>query len=418
MIVAGLLTLALPLAGWQSVKQLYLAIQQTRMDEQALKAANMRLALSESDDVISWLDRVQQPATINDWYAEQSPYPIFVDGYDDDWVTLNGRWKEYPLEAPSSAASDSSLNDQDAEKVSALRSDNRMRFRVAMREEGIYLFIRVTDNDVIYHRPLYLDPDAGEDELPDRWQQLVNGDAIQIAIEQPDGQVTHGMFRALAPGSVEAINASDAPHFPAGAPLPQWQGFWSRTTDGYQLEVRLPQTVNGAGVAITLLDKDNNRTGRAAWAGSASPALMAMRRASILPGRLYYPSEALSQRLDGWTTQGMRARLFDNNGLLVADNNKLYTTVDDDDADVQAGSLDGLIDALLFRVFATLAADDLPLLPSRRPVSVTLDLSEERRAAFTDSQPISTRYVTDENDRVLGTLAPFSAGSKGGFSVT
>ena len=414
MILAGVLTLALPLVGWQSVKQLYLALQQTRMDEQALKAANMRLALSESDDVISWLERIRQPASIHDWYAERSPYPLFVDGYDDDWVTLNGQWNEYPVSA-SSTADGVSPDINKVADVSAFRSDNRMSFRVAMRDEGVYLFIRVTDKEVVYHRPLYLKPDAGEDELPDRWQQLVNGDAIEIAIEQTDGQVVHGVFRAMAPGPVEAVTASDTSSSSAGAQLSQWQGFWSRTADGYQLEVQIPLAANGAAVAIALVDRDSQRQSRAAWVGSASPALMAEHQASILPGRLYYSSLALSHRLDGWTTQGMRARLFDANGLLVADVNKLYTTIDDDNAEAQASSLDGVIDALLFRVFALLAADDLPLLPEPRPTAVTLNLSEERREAFTDSQPVSTRYVTDENDRVLGTLAPVSVGASNGF---
>jgi len=112
------------------------------------------------------------------------------------------------------------------------------------------------------------------------------------------------------------------------------------------------------------------------------------------------------RRLEGWTTEGVRARLFDAQGWLVADVNKLYTTTDDDFTDEAASSFDGVLDALLFRVFALLVADDLPLLPESSTSPVNLSLSESRRQSVANDQAVTSRYVTDENDRVLGTLAP------------
>ncbi len=88
MLLAGVLTLAVPLVGWQSVKQLYSALQQTRIDEQTLKVANMRLALSEASDIGDALASGQATTIDKDWYAESTPYPVFIDGYDDDWQTL------------------------------------------------------------------------------------------------------------------------------------------------------------------------------------------------------------------------------------------------------------------------------------------------------------------------------------------
>lgn len=60
-------------------------------------------------------------------------------------------------------------------------------------------------------------------------------------------------------------------------------------------------------------------------------------------------------------------------------------------------------------------AGDLPLLPETRNSPVTLKLSEQRRNAVVDDLPLTSRYVTDENDRVLGTLAPVGSTPRRGY---
>lgn len=386
MILAGALTLTVPVVGWQSVKQLYVALQQTRVDEQTLKVANMRLALSESADVTQRLEASMVASSVRNWYAESAAFPIFLDGYDDDWQELAGadqRWQS---------------------------GREQLSVRVAMREQHLYLFIKAADDKVVYHQPPVLSPDAGEGELPDRWQRLVNGDSVEVATVAPDGQVRHGLFTAMAPGPVQGVAGSDQPGLVAGTELPEWQGFWTSTVGGYQLEISLPLPHTGAAMAVSLVDVDKPQEPRTRWLGSASPTVMARgpeaSNSDALGARLFYASDPVRRRLEGWTTEGVRARLFDAQGWLVADVNKLYTTAENDLADEAAGSFDGVLDALLFRVFALLVADDLPLLPERTTAAVNLSLSESRRQGVVGDQPVTSRYVTDENDRVLGTLAP------------
>ena len=395
MLLAGAMTLVVPLVGWQSVKQLYVALQQTRIDEQTLKAANMRIALSESSIVRDWLSVAYEPTTLPDWYAEESLFPVFVDGYDDDWKTLISPWYKY---------SKDSVSDTDSVKV-----------RVATRQQQLYLFIKVMDNSLVYHRVPYLRPDAGEDELPDRWYQLVNGDAVEIAIEQANGYVEHGLIRMEAPGAAEVVTASDWEQHRAGDRLDQWQSFWSRTNDGYQLEVSLPLPGNGSRVGLTVVDIDRPGDARNRWMGTASPAAMASRNPENLGARILINSEDVRNRLETWASDGVRARLFDARGWLVADVNNLYTTIEDDAAEAAAGSFDGVLDALLLRVFSLMVAGDLPLLPERSKTPATLNLSVSRRETVSDGQPTTSRYVTGENDRVLGTLAPIGIGPAQGY---
>ncbi len=378
--------LVVPLVGWQSVKQLYVALQQTRIDDQTLKVANMRLAFSESPEVASWLEPSLTAEQTTDWYAEQSRYPLFVDGYDDDWRNLLGGWYSY----------DSAI------------SDNSLRLRLAKRKQRLYLFLRVTDQQLIYHSVPELETNPGEGEVPDRWLQLANGDSVHIAVKTTEGDVEHGLFRAIAPGSVAAVSGSDQPGRPAGGTLSGWRGFWSRTADGYQLEASIALPANGTHVGVAIVDVDTPEEPRQRWLGTFDPLPEqgSSRPDATISSRIFFASESVQEQLQSWTNSGVRSRLFDIRGRLVADVNKLYTTALDDLDDEEAASFEGVLDALLFRAFSYMVADDLPLLPEQRNAAVRLNLSQDRRLSVGDDQPITTRYVTDENDRVLGTLAP------------
>jgi len=411
MLLAGALTLVVPIVGWQSVKQLYAALQQTRIDEQTLKVANMRLALAESASVTQWLETALIGGAEMDWYAEYSRYPIFLDGYDDDWTNLTGDWHAYPSQKklPYDLVTGSQIESDAGADARDDSAGNQFTFRVATRENRLYLFIKVVDNDLVFHRIPLFRTDAGEGELPDRWEQLVNGDSIEISFEKNDGSVEHGLFRAMAPGALVAVAGSDRADVRAGQEMAQWRGFWSRTSGGFQLEVSLPLPENSAAVGISFVDVDEQGETRTRWIGNASPDEMAMgfaeQNSGVVP-RVFHASDVVRGRLEGWTSDGVRTRLFDARGWLVADVNKLYTTAENDLADEAAGSFDGVLDALLFRTFSFMVADDLPLLPERRSAPITLKLSETRRAAVADNLSVTSRYVTDENDRVLGTLAP------------
>ncbi len=419
MLLAGALTLFIPVVGWHSVKQLYAALQQTRINEQTLKVANMRLALLESTVVEQWLEPALAPLSEHEWYAEHSRYPLFLDGYDDDWRNLVSPWYVYSSEAATTGSrvermdvADGVENDPTDVAInnSTNATTNRVSLRVASIDQRLHLFLRVADSQVIYHRPPLLRPDPGEGESPDRWQQLVNGDSVEVFIEQHEGDIEHGLFRAMAPGALSVVTASDQAGQRAGLPLPAWQGFWTGTEGGYQVEIALPLPPNGARIGWAIVDVDEPMGSRARWQGSISPddmaSLSAGRAVDVQPTRVFHASGEVRNRLEGWVSEGVRARLFDARGWLVADANKLYTAYEDDVIDEQSGSFDGVLDALLFRVFSFLVADDLPLLPVRQQTSVALSLNEARRARVADNNPITSRYVTDENDRVLGTLAP------------
>ena len=411
MLLACALTLLVPIVGWHSAKQLYATLQQTRIDEQSLKVLNLRVAIDESEELDSLFKEGYRPASSSDWYAETSRYPIFVDGYSDDWRNLT----HTPLEF---------MNEGD---------NSRMRVRFARYEQRLFIYAEIRDDNVIYHKPPLIPFNAGEGEVPDAATRLVNGDAVEILIGPTDGNWQHGLFRAIAPGPLSALNAStsrlaNGRERKLGKNLSSWRGVWIKNSQGYQLEIEMPLPPFGTTVGIAAINVDHNGAKRDSWVGSLSPRTMSswFRRkptattllsAAADTGSLFHTSKAAHERLAAWVTPGIRARLYDRQGRLLADVNELY--VDDDELDyiqsdgtgserldpraVDPVASTSILDAILFRLFAWFAAGELPLLADYDPASVPLHLSVEQRSRIDPDAPTS-RYVSNENDRVLGSL--------------
>ncbi|MFT7209824.1 MAG: two-component system sensor histidine kinase ChvG [Granulosicoccus sp.] len=412
MLLAGALTLAVPIVGLQSVKQLYSALQQTRIDEQTLKVANMRLALSDEESVNSALMTGLPSAGEKDWYAQSSPYPMFVDGYADDWQELNDR--AFRFEIRGADSTDDTVD---------LLAD----VRVAKSSDYLFIYLTVIDDEVIYHLPPAMRPDAGEGELPNRQARLVNGDSIEVLAQDYRGYWKHTLFRPIAPGKLTGLRASGnnggrGSFDTAELPIPGWVGAWVSVEKGYHIEIKLPLPPSGTSIGLAIIDVDYSGENRSSWAGTLSPKLMAeisSDNAILDPmpgGFIFHDSPSIHQYLKRWTSPGVRARLFDVHGRLMADIDNLYEKYDlSDEAFASAETSDGLWDAILLRIFAFFVAGDLPLLPESRSIPVSLILSDERRAMVVGDNPITSRYVTDENDRVLGTLAPIGSKPRRGY---
>ncbi|MFK7889650.1 MAG: ATP-binding protein [Granulosicoccus sp.] len=417
MLLASVLTLLVPIVGWQSAKQLYAALQQTRVDDQALKVANMRLALFESPEVDGALDKVTAEKRDFDLYAEYSAFPLFLDGYADDWRNMRSLPVLYSrLDTMS-----------DDEPV-----DGKLSVRAASRDSQLYLHITVVDDQLVYHEIPVLRADAGEGEQPDRWTRLVNGDSVELLVAEQKRQggrkrVSHGLFRAIAPGPLTALQASDIARErlqarrKAGSPLTSWQAYWQKSKSGFQLEIQIPLPDSGSVIAVAFADIDTRGEQRIRWTGSANMQQLAQwNKVGVVdtpPGRIFYRDAELQRRLETWVTPGERVRLFDQQGRLVADINELYTR-EDLDAEIEgpeAFSSDGLASILLYRLFSFFIAGDLPLLPETRIVPGSLSLPEKRRASVYNDLPVTSRYVTDENDRVLGTLVSVGSESGSGY---
>lgn len=395
MLLAGLLTLGVPLVAWQSVRELDASLLSGRAEAQRLAMARLKLALVDDAAIARTLP---VPTTIADGeiYAQSASAPLHVDGYADDWREWQGA--ALSLETP----------------------DGALSLWAAQRAGRLFLMIDIDDDRAVYHRPPRLDADAGEGELPRGLARLANGDALQLFVASETG-AEHAVLSAVAPGALTVRRASRGSAGPRsrtlGQPLRSWQAAWTEQAGGHRIELSLPWPEPVPHLGIAWFDVD--RAGAAATvAGTVSPfAMRALHRRTLddaslnrLP-RVYRADPLVQRLLEQRVPAGTRVRLFDAAGRLLGDVDRLNATG-------EAACFDSLADALLFRVFAFLVAGDLPL--SERAYAGVA----ENAGAVSGIDPAdpamqrlrsTQRYVTPQLDRVLGTLEPTGSASPSGW---
>jgi len=392
MLLAGALTLAVPVIGWQSVKQLDESLRQTRVDAQSLKVANARLALAEADELRDFLQLSRTKATKTDLYAEAANFPMFVDGYADEWQNLSSPVLTYK------------------------NNEDELRVRLASRGKRLYLFADVRDDEVVYHKPPAPRFDLAEGETLDRQAMLVNGDALELLIADSRNQIEHALFRTVAPGPIVGMSASEnSKGRVAARRLARYKGFWVATPQGFHLELSMPLPPPSSVIGLAFVDIDTPGESRTRWLGTLDPLSMAawhIGESSNAPGNIFFASPIADERLAPWVTRGTRARLFDRQGRLLSDINSLYEKTEEEYEYDPA--LRGFFNAILFRIFAYFVADAQV---NDQPFKLTdgLHLPSDDVDALAEKQAETKHYVTQERDVVLGTLLPVGGDEPNGF---
>ena len=392
MLLAGALTLAVPVIGWQSVKQLDESLRQTRVDAQSLKVANARLALAESDVLRQVLQASKTQTSQNDLYAEQANFPLFVDGYDDEWQNLRAPAIEFK-------------NDED-----------EMRVRLATRENKLYLFLEISDKPVMYHKPPALRTDLAEGEFNDAEALLVNGDSIELLTSDANGKPVHVLFRSEAHGPVLGVHATKNTNRVAGRTVPGFSGFWAATRSGFQLEVSMPLPPVSTPIGLAFVDIDSAGESREQWLGTIDHRVMARHVRGLqtdeITARFFHASRTADEKLLPWVTRGTRARLFDRQGRLLSDVNSLYEkTAEEYEYDPGDG---GFFNAILFRIFAYFVADN-EVTDQPFNLSNALHLPVNEVDSLARKQAETKHYITSERDSVLGTLVAIGGDTPTGF---
>lgn len=399
MLLAGALSLAVPVIGWQSVKQLDESLRQTRVDTQSLTVANARLAMAESDELRVVLEASRAPAKSTDLYAEHARFPLFMDGYADEWGNLSGKYVKFDAEG------------------------NQLRIRLAIRNNNLFLFLDIKDRNVVYHLPPVPKIDLAEGETQNKQAMLVNGDSVELVISNGKQRVDHILFRTEGPGPLTGVSASPGRTIAsAGTRLSRYKGFWAATPDGFHLEMQLPLPAASSSIGLAFVDVDYVGEPRTRWLGTLDPKFMALQHAekfdadeigdNNIPGNLFYASSVADERLKTWVTRGTRARLFDRQGRLLSDINALYekTKIEYEYDPAERGFLN----AILFRIFAYFVADpEIKTQPFE--LAGGLHLSSEQTDKLALKQANTTHYITDENDVVLGSLVPIGGEKPTGF---
>jgi len=215
-----------------------------------------------------------------------------IDGYADDWSTFEMQAREfvYPMNKGPVEPEDLAL--ASSFTVSA-----------AARGRYLYLFVRVVDQEISYHRP-----SSG---------LMATGD--QLIIRVPDSnssdlntKIRRYTFRWEAPGAEIGRYLGDAVDGVRPARTgTEYRAALVESSGGYNIELRLPIPVDGR-FGLSVIDVDSqDRVPR--WTGMFDPD------ETDDVGQLQLVDSNLSTELLSFTEPGMRMRVFNGQGWLLAD---------------------------------------------------------------------------------------------------
>ncbi|MFQ6003877.1 MAG: ATP-binding protein [Woeseia sp.] len=268
LLLVSLLTLVLPWAGCQFIRETESALREGQQQMLAGTALAITDSLAQFPDEFS----VDAPA---DQFGEYQVYghplssaPV-IDGYFDDW----------PIE-PESART--------------LRGvDGPIRFAIGIHAQHAYLFVDVPDDDIVYAGP-------GANVVTEN----IYSDRV-ILVSASESAITSRLdFAAEAPGSLVAINRAGDQRFAE----PRIHAHWQDTPTGYRLEARLPRHLLDSRLGIVVTNTSR----------SDDPGIRSSSFSGPLPGRLISSSALLQSVVTGYAQPGLRLIVTDRTGWRLA----------------------------------------------------------------------------------------------------
>lgn len=265
LLLVSLLTLVLPWAGCQFIRE----------TETALREGQQRMLAGTAQAIADSLAQFPREFLVNGEAARYSGDEVYahalssaplVDGYFDDW-----------------ALPDDSL--------AALAGGESVRYALGAFRQNLFFYIDVQDDNVVSRLP-------GADES-------LHSDSVQV-VTMGDNREQRFVFAPEAPGALVPYRRS-----PGEAPAEETRiaGQWQATAGGYRLEARIPRQLLGPAVGLVVTDTDSAGNAGERFASFAEP----------LPGRLVTPSPLLQSVAMGYTQAGLRLIVTDKTGWRLAE---------------------------------------------------------------------------------------------------
>ena len=268
LLLVSLLTLVLPWAGCEFIQETEKAL---RSSQQQMLSGTAR-AVSESLE--TYPEEFPSPSASSHTAADQlyghtlEVEPL-IDGYFDDWLL-------------------------DRASLRSLRgTDGTTFFATGLYGRWLYLYAEVKDANVVFRAT---EPGSG-DTYADR-VLLINANP-PMASEVLE-------FAAEAPGTIVASRRTS--FSPEPIPEPTAQARWQDVPGGYQLEARVPLTMLGTHLGITVVNTSE----------SGNPGIRSSSFSGREPGPFVTISNELTRLAENLAQPGMRLMITDYSGWRVA----------------------------------------------------------------------------------------------------
>ena len=269
LLLVSLLTLVLPWAGCEFIRETESALRQS---QQQMLSGTAR-AVAESlerypEEFPASLGANETPA--DQLYGHRLDTEPLVDGYFNDWPLPPEALRE--VRGPEGA----------------------IRFVVGLRGRYVFLYVAVADRNVVYASPSTI-ANVGGPRYADR---------VVVTSANPPMASESLVFAAEAPGPVVAYLRNSF----GFAPEPAVQARWQDVAGGYQLEARIPAKLLGTHLGINVFNTSSERE-----AGVRSASF-----AGQVPGPFVTTSPDLTVLAEKLVQPGTRMLLTDRNGWRIA----------------------------------------------------------------------------------------------------
>jgi HAMP domain-containing protein len=269
LLLVSLLTLLLPWAGCQFIRETESALRAGQQQFLAGTARAIADSMAQYPEAFP-LSRASDYLVGDQLYGHALDTRPELDGYFDDWGL-------------------------EREALREIRgADGPVRFAIGLVEQSLYLYVEVTDRNVVYAGPA-TGSAADVAEIADR---------VSLVSTSPPYLEETLVFATEAPGSVvTTVKNADGT-----SPEPAVQAFWQDGPRGYQLEARIPVSRLGTHLGIVV---DHAADKLAAAVRSASFS-------TRTPGAFVSTSAEITEIAESLVQPGMRLIVTDALGWRVA----------------------------------------------------------------------------------------------------
>ncbi len=277
LLLVSVLTLVLPWAGYQFIHETESAL---RAGQQQMLAGTARAIADSLAQHPEEFPAAQSSGNVtgDQLYGQPLETRPEIDGYFDDWT----------LERSS---------------LRSLRgTDGPIRFAVGLIGQAVYLYVEVSDKNVVYTQPGAAALDDGP-RFADR-VSLINTSPLYLNETL--------VFAAEAPGAIVVYVLDDY----GFASDPSILATWQDVPGGYQVEARIPASKLGTHLGIVVSNTAND----------LETPVRSASFATRTPGGFVTPSPELNAVAANLTQPGMRLFVTDSSGWRIAINDDLAPT--------------------------------------------------------------------------------------------
>lgn len=299
LLLISLITLTLPWAGCQYIKEMELALRAGQ--EQTLLATARSLATQIEKDQEVVLSREQPQVTAADLsyptfqsiYAIALSRPAIIDGYGNDWEFNTNNIHHY--------------------------DGRNIRISAGTFQNKLTLFLALTDNHIFYSSPQNND--------------LLKYDGLWLICSQNQKQKTW-FIHTEAPGSilVSQVSFNKRGRITHSSPYRAIVGMWQDTVNGYNIELELPLQACNQG--ITFLQQNISKDLDLLSTEYVGPLVDKNVQLNVLPkSYISLPSlvtynDKLEAKISYLSLPNLELSIIDSSGWLLSQSKKIKDTQD------------------------------------------------------------------------------------------